>query len=171
MTNLTFVMGFWDFRLDSINCSKKLKEEKEDVGDLTFTSGGCREVGVLWDKFKSNNLLDRAITVVDYDFTGSMICAWGKQSIDVTNLTFLIEADVLEMTEEDGWSGFLKPHSIRNEIGMGIADAILDEMSNKIVTNMFFWVNNYRPGSHSTSWILHLIQIKIIRKPSLVVPV
>ncbi|KAJ4966762.1 hypothetical protein NE237_018611 [Protea cynaroides] len=79
--------------------------------------------------------------IIGAEELGKIICdqirAWGKQSIDVTNLNQLVEADVSETTEEDGWrSSFLKPHSIRNEIGMGIADAILDEISNELVTDM-----------------------------------
>ncbi|XP_042498964.1 uncharacterized protein LOC122077181 isoform X2 [Macadamia integrifolia] len=73
---------------------------------------------------------------------GRIICeeilVWGKQSVDIANVNQLIEADVSETMEEEGWSGFLNPHShsIGNEIGLGIADAIMGEMSNEIVSDM-----------------------------------
>ncbi|XP_043710781.1 uncharacterized protein LOC122659734 [Telopea speciosissima] len=86
---------------------------------------------------------------------GNIICdeirAWGKQSIDIPNLNQLIEADIWETTEEEGWNDFLKPHSIRNEIGMGIADAILEDLSNEIVIDMIH-IHNFTFNTHKSKW-------------------
>ncbi|OVA09422.1 protein of unknown function DUF4378 [Macleaya cordata] len=61
------------------------------------------------------------------------ICLWGKQSGNITNITQIISSDFCVSTEE--WMSETQPQ-IRENIGVEIGDAILEEIKNEIVTDM-----------------------------------
>lgn len=59
------------------------------------------------------------------------IWCWSKESIHETNTTHLLHLDILSSAQE--WSNF--DHH-RQEIGMQLADAILEDISHEIITDM-----------------------------------
>lgn len=59
------------------------------------------------------------------------IWLWSKESIDETNTNHLLHLDMLASAQE--WSSFEQQ---MHEIGMQIADAILEDISNEIITKM-----------------------------------